>query len=166
MFTKLYIANDHRGYAAKTKLLSYLDEKGVQYEDLGCDGEETRRYPYYAARALTKVLADPGSGGVLICSTGIGMSIFANKFKGIRASLCTDGYMARMTRMHNNSNCLCLGGRVSGEFAIQDIVDRWLEAEYEGGRHEITLGLISRAEDEMFSGKPCSVADVRVEDEI
>ena len=166
MFTKLYIANDHGGYAAKLRLLGYLDEKGVKYTDLGCDSEAIKRYPYYAARAAASVLADPGSGGVLICSTGIGMSIIANKYKGIRASLCTDGFMARMTRMHNNSNILCLGGRISGEYQIQDIIDKWLGTEFEGGRHSISLGLIAGAEEELFSGKPCSLPDTPREEEI
>ena len=165
MFTKLYIANDHGGYTAKIKLLRRLDEIGVSYEDLGSHSEETVRYPYYAARAVAKVLADAGSGAVLICSTGIGMSIIANKFKGIRAALCTDGYMARATRMHNDSNVLCLGGRVSGDLAIQEIVDNWLAGEYQGGRHAISLGLIAQAEDDMLGPASCGLMHVQPEDE-
>jgi len=165
MFTNLYIANDHGGYAAKVKLVKYLLEKGVKCVDLGCDTDEIRRYPYYAARAAASVLADPGSGAVLICSTGIGMSIIANKFKGIRASLCTDGFMARMTRMHNNSNILCLGGRISGEYQIQDIIDKWLGTEFEGGRHSISLGLVAQAEKEMLIDAPCSLGATPPEDE-
>ena len=166
MFTKIYIANDHGGYAAKVKLLSYLDEKGVIYEDLGCDGKVAMtRYPYYAARAAVKVQADPGSGGILLCSTGIGMSMTANKFKGIRASMCTDVTMARLTRLHNDSNILCLGGRISGEYEIKDIVDKWLTTEFEGGRHGISVDLIKQAEEELFGGLPCSLPDTRAEDE-
>ena len=166
MFTKIYIANDHGGYAAKVKLIRYLVSKGVRYEDLGSGGEDIVRYPYYAARAVSRVLSDAGSGAVLICSTGIGMSIIANKFKGIRAALCTDGYMARATRMHNDSNVLCLGGRISGEFAIQEIVDNWLAGEYEGGRHDISLGLIAQAEAEMLGPAQCSLMNTRPEDEL
>ena len=165
MFTKLYIANDHGGYEAKTRLLQYLRNKGVQCDDLGCDSKDIKRYPYYAARAANSVQADPGSGAILICSTGIGMSIIANKFKGIRAALCTDGFMARMTRMHNDSNILCIGGRVSGEYAIQDIADTWLATEFEGGRHKISVDLITKAEGEMFSGAQSSLASVKPEDE-
>jgi len=166
MFTKLYIANDHGGYEAKTRLMRYLTEKGVQCADLGCGTMDIKRYPYYAARAANSVQADPGSGAILICSTGIGMSIIANKFKGIRAALCTDGFMARMTRMHNDSNILCIGGRVSGEYEIQDIADIWLKTEFEGGRHGISLGLIAQAEDEMLTGGQSSLAGTKAEDEL
>ena len=165
MFTRLYIACDHGGFEAKTKLLPHLLDMGVDYEDLGCDSEDIVRYPYYAARVAENVQKNPGSGGILICSTGIGMSVIANKFKGIRAALCTSGYMAKMTRLHNDSNVLCLGGRITGEFELADIVDIWLAGEWEGGRHAISLGLIAQAEEELLTGAGCSLADVRKEDE-
>lgn len=143
MFTKLYIANDHGGYRAKLLLVKYLTDKGYPVINLGSDDEEIVRYPHYADKVIQHMRKDKGSGGILICSTGIGMSIIANKYKGIRASMCTSGYMAKMTRRHNNSNILCLGGKITGEFEMYDIVDNWLENEYEGGRHDISLGLIN-----------------------
>jgi len=112
------------------------------------------------------VLADPGSGAILLCSTGIGMSIIANKFRGIRAALCTDGFMAKMTRKHNDSNVLCLGGRVSGEYEIQDIVERWLATEFEGERHKDSLYLISLVDDEINSGEMVRLADTPEEEEM
>ena len=142
IFNKIYIANDHGGYAAKLFIVKYLEEKGYTVENMGSNSDEIVRYPYYAAKVAREVLRNEDAGSILICSTGIGMSIIANKFKGIRASLCTDGYMAKMTRKHNDSNVLCLGGKITGEFEIYDIVDNWLHNEYEGGRHDISLGLI------------------------
>jgi len=149
MFDKIYIGNDHGGYTVKVLLLKYLEEKGVAAEDMGCESTKIVRYPYYAEKVAKNVIQNAGSGGILICSTGIGMSIIANKFKGIRASLCTDGYMAKMTRRHNNSNVLCLGGKITGEFEIYDTVENWLNSEYEGGRHDISLGLIKDMEERL-----------------
>jgi ribose 5-phosphate isomerase B len=166
MFGKIFIANDHGGYAAKLKLLSYLRERGADAENLGCDSEDVVRYPYYAARVAEKVLDTPGSGGILICSTGIGMSMMANKIRGIRASLCTSAYMARMTRRHNDSNVLCLGGRITGEYEIQDIVDNWLDNAFEGGRHSISLELILKAEEELMTGGRCFLLSVEQQDEL
>jgi ribose 5-phosphate isomerase B len=96
--------------------------------------------------------------GILICSTGIGMSIAANKVKGVRAALCTDTYMAKMTRRHNDSNVLCLGGKITGIFEIIDIVDTWLAEDYEGGRHAISLGVIGEQEGEFGLTVPEDVA--------
>ena len=151
IFNKIYIANDHGGYAAKLFIVNYLEEKGYAVENLGSDSDEIVRYPHYAAKVVSEVLRNENAGGILICSTGIGMSIIANKYKGIRASLCTDSYMAKMTRKHNNSNVLCLGGKITGEFEMYDITDNWLNNEYDGGRHDISLGLIKTVEDELFA---------------
>ena len=166
MFKKIYVANDHGGYSAKCLLLKYLKDKGIPAEDFGSHDDSIVRYPYYAARVARSVIHDEGSGGILICSTGIGMSIVANKFKGIRAALCTDGYMAKMTRRHNDSNILCLGGKITGEFEICDIADNWLCNEYEGGRHDISLDLIKKAEKELFVDCECSCSlyNVNAED--
>jgi ribose 5-phosphate isomerase B len=166
MFDKIYIANDHGGYEAKLLLVKYLHEKGYVVEDMGSHSEEIVRYPYYAAKAAHEVVRNANAGGILICSTGIGMSIIANKFKGIRAALCTDSYMAKMTRRHNNSNILCLGGKITGEFEIYDIVENWLDSEYEGGRHDISLGLIKSAEDELFGNGECSLAYINAEEQL
>ena len=142
----IYIGNDHGGYLLKQVLMKHLKERGLECIDVGCDSTDIVRYPYYAAKVAGAVSRGEADRGILICSTGIGMSILANKFKGIRASLCTDTFMAKMTRAHNNSNVLCLGGKVIGDMEALDILDAWLDTEYEGGRHGISLGLIEEAE--------------------
>lgn len=146
----IYIGNDHGGWQLKQSLIKKLEEEGIRYVDVGCGSTDIVRYPYYAARVAEAVASGKAARGILICSTGIGMSMIANRFKGVRASLCTDTYMAKMTRKHNNSNLLCLGGKITGEFEALDILETWLKEEYEGGRHDISLGLIEEAE-----GKLC-----------
>lgn len=101
---------------------------------------------------MQAVLSLEADRGILICSTGIGMSIFANKYAGIRASLCTSTYMGKMTRAHNDSNVLCLGGKITGVYEACDILEAWLKTPYEGGRHDISLDLIRRAEAAMQNG--------------
>ena len=147
----LIIGNDHGGYALKVALVAHLREKGFAVADIGSDSEAIVRYPYFAAQVATAVTSGKATRGILICSTGIGMSIIANKYKGIRAALCYSTYQARMTSAHNQSNVLCLGGRCIGIFEAIDIVDTWLNTPYEGGRHDISLGLIGEAEDVNFS---------------
>lgn len=146
---KIWIGNDHGGYELKQKLLAYLDERGIQYEDLGSDSGEIVRYPHYAVRVAKAVSQGKAERGVLICSTGIGMSIIANKFDRVRAALCTSTYMGRLTRAHNDSNILCLGGKITGDFEAIDILEAWLNTEYDGGRHDISLGLIAEAEENL-----------------
>jgi len=114
--------------------------------DVGSDSADVVRYPYYAAQVAEAIVRGETQRGILICSTGIGMSIIANKYKGIRASACTSTYMGRMTRAHNDSNILCLGGKITGVLEALDILDAWLTTPYEGGRHDISLGLIAEAE--------------------
>jgi len=143
----IWIGNDHGGYELKLQIIDYLNKKQIPYYDVGCDSTDIVRYPYYAAKVAGAVSKGEAERGILICSTGIGMSIFANKFKGVRASLCTSTYMGKMTRAHNNSNILCLGGRITGVFEALDILEAWLTTEYEGGRHDISLGLIKEAEE-------------------
>ena len=150
---KIIIGNDHGGYTLKTVLVKALKEKGYEVEDIGCHSEDIVRYPHYAAKVATTVSKNKAVRGILICSTGIGMSIIANKYKGVRAGLCYSSYQGKMTAAHNNSNVLCLGGRCIGPFEAIDIVNNWLETEYEGGRHDISLGLISDAEEVNFSGE-------------
>ena len=146
MFKKIIIGNDHGGYEVKGALVTRLESKGIQVTNIGTDSAEVVRYPLYAQQVAEAVASGAQDGGILICSTGIGMSIAANKFKGIRASLCTSHYMAKMTRQHNDSNVLCLGGKITGIYELLEIVDAWLEHEYIGGRHEISLGLIREIE--------------------
>lgn len=150
---KIMIGCDHGGYRIKEIVRKHLTELGYEVEDVGTDSEEIVRYPYYAARVAKAVSRGEISRGILICSTGIGMSIIANKFPGVRAALCTSTYMGKMTRAHNDTNILCLGGRITGEFEVLDILDIWLKTPYEGGRHEISLGLIREAEREMMTGR-------------
>jgi len=148
----IWIGNDHGGYELKLHILEYLDKKGIPYNNVGTDSSEIVRYPYFAAQVAEAVSKGEAKRGILICSTGIGMSIIANKYKGVRASLCTSTYMGKMTRAHNNSNILCLGGKITGVFEALDILEAWLTTGYEGGRHDISLGLIEEAEEELLSG--------------
>ena len=148
----VYIGNDHGGCALKKVLMGRMEELGIQCVNVGTDSEEIVRYPYYAARVAGAVASGEADRGVLICSTGIGLSIVANRFRGVRAALCTDTYMAKMTRRHNDSNVLCLGGKVTGDFVALDILETWLREEYEGGRHAISLGLIKEAEKSLCCG--------------
>jgi len=155
-YPEIWIGNDHGGYELKLRIMEHLQDKGTPVHDVGCDSTEIVRYPYYAAKVAIAVSRGEAAKGILICSTGIGMSVIANKFKGIRAALCTSTTMARMTRAHNDSNILCMGGKITGEYEALDILDTWLSSEYEGGRHEISLGLIREAEEALFdhTGRP------------
>jgi ribose 5-phosphate isomerase B len=140
------IGNDHGGYDLVPHILKYLGEKGIPAEHVGSFSGEIVRYPHYAAKVACAVSRGEVERGILVCSTGIGMSILANKFKGVRASLCTSTYMGKMTRAHNDSNLLCLGGRITGYLEALDILEAWLTTPYDGGRHDISLGLIAEAE--------------------
>jgi ribose 5-phosphate isomerase B len=146
----IWIGNDHGGYALKLRIIEYLKDKGYLVNDVGCDSTEIVRYPYFAAKVAGAVSRGEATRGILICSTGIGMSIIANKYKRVRASLCATTYLAKMTRAHNDSNILCLGGKTTGEFEALDILETWLITDYLGGRHDISLGLIADAEQAMF----------------
>lgn len=148
----LWIGNDHGGFELKQNLVEHLNKAGFLVVNVGCDSQETVRYPYYAAKVARAISTKETQRGILICSTGIGMSIIANKFPGVRASLCYSTYQAQMTRAHNNSNILCLGGRCIGLFEAIDMLDVWLRTPYMGGRHDISLGLIAEAEETNFSG--------------
>ncbi len=126
----LAIASDHAGFAMKQKLIEHLEESSVEYKDLGCFSEESVDYPFYAEKAARGVSEGRFERAVLVCGTGIGMSIAANKIPGIRAALCNDCYSAEMTRLHNDSNVLCLGGRTLGVELAKRIMDIWLETPY------------------------------------
>ena len=131
---QIVIGSDHGGYKLKNEIIAHLKASNYDIVDLGCFNEESCDYPIIAKDVANTVL-DKNIKGILVCGTGIGMSIAANRFKGIRASHCTDTYTARMTRLHNDSNILCLGQRVTGPGLALDIVDIWLNTEFEGGRH-------------------------------
>lgn len=132
---KIAIGSDHGGYALKTSLLEILKSKDVVIEDLGCNSADSVDYPDYAAAVAEKVSNGCVDQGIVICTTGIGVSITANKFPRVRAALCTQPEMATMTRQHNNANVLCLGGKFTTVKEAEAILDAWLDAEFEGGRH-------------------------------
>ncbi len=136
----LAIASDHAGYGLKSDIMKHLDQKGVLYEDLGtCDCSTSVDYPDYGLLVAEAVSRGTHEKGIIICGTGIGISIAANKVPGIRAALCTDGFMARMSREHNDANVLALGARVIGAGLAVDIVDTWLSASFLGGRHKTRI---------------------------
>ena len=146
MVMKVVIGSDHAGYRLKESVKNFLIGKGMDVEDVGTHSEESTDYPLYAEKVARYIQDGKAERGILICGTGIGMSISANKFRGIRASLCTNEYMARMSRRHNNANILCLGSRVVGEDLALSIVSAWLDEEFEGGRHLKRLTIIEEWE--------------------
>jgi ribose 5-phosphate isomerase B len=150
---RIWIGNDHGGYQLKQHVLDYLGYKNIYVHDAGSDSEVIVRYPHYAAQVCEAILSGEADRGILICSTGIGMSIIANRYAGIRASLCTNTDMGRLTRAHNDSNVLCLGGRITSTGEALDILEAWLSTPYEGGRHDISLGLIREGEQALTSGQ-------------
>lgn len=135
MNKKIAIACDHGGYELKLTVVEHLKNNGFEVVDFGCDSTASVDYPDYAVPASKAVAAGECELGILICGTGIGMSLCANKVHGIRAACCSDAFSARMTRMHNNSNVLCLGARVVGAGLALDLVDLFLNTEFEGDRH-------------------------------
>ncbi len=140
---KLVIGSDHAGFKLKEVIKSYLKELGYDVKDIGVyNDEESADYPVIAKQAAHLVASDKFSKGMLICGSGIGMSITANKVKGIRAVVCSDTTSARFSRMHNNSNMLCLGQRIVGEYLAKDICKIWLETAFEEERHLRRIKLI------------------------
>ncbi len=132
---KIAIACDHGGLRLKNVLKNYLETNGYIVEDFGTNSEDSCDYPDFAGKAAKAVAKGTCDKGVVICGTGIGVSITANKVKGIRCALCHDVYSAKMTRAHNDANMLAMGQRVIGEGLALEILTAWLEGEYEGGRH-------------------------------
>lgn len=139
--TSIIIGSDHGGFKLKSEIVKHLQGLGYEVSDLGCYDTESCDYPVIAKAVAEKVL-EKNSRGILVCGTGIGVSIVANRYNGIRASHCTDTFTARMTRMHNDSNILCLGERITGVGLALDIVDIWLKTEFEGGRHQKRIDMI------------------------
>lgn len=148
----IWIANDHGGLDMKRHFIAYFEEKNIPYRNIGADSTDIVRYPHFAAAVANAVSQNVADRGILICSTGIGMSILANRFRGVRASVCTSTYMGRMTRAHNDSNILCIGGMITGKLEALDILETWLTTPFEGGRHNISLGLIREAEEALTTG--------------
>ena len=149
---KFYIATDHAGYALKAYIKNFVQELGHEIIDLGPDSADRVDYPDFAYKAAKAIIEGEADRGIFICGTGIGISIAANKVKGIRAALCYNIYAAEMSRRHNNANVLCLGGRVLGEELAKAIVKVWLETPFDGGRHERRINKISQIEENECGG--------------
>ena len=132
---KFYIATDHAGIDLKDITVEMLRSKGHEVEDLGPYSKDRVDYPDYAVKVCDSVLADPTAQGILICGSGIGMSMAANRFHGIRAALCHDAYTATVARGHNDANVLCFGERIVGVGVAESILDAWIAGTFEGGRH-------------------------------
>lgn len=132
---KFYIATDHAGIDLKDLTVEMLRAKGHEVEDLGPFSKDRVDYPDYAVKVCESVLNDKAAHGILICGSGIGMSMSANRFHGIRAALCHDAYTASMARAHNDANVLCYGERVVGAGVAESIIDAWIAGAFEGGRH-------------------------------
>ncbi len=142
MAGKIIIGSDHGGYKLKKEVIKHLERLGYEVLDKGCYSEESCDYPIIAKDVVKEVISS-GNKGILVCGTGIGMSIAANRYEGIRASHCTDTFTARMTRAHNDSNVLCLGERTTGVGLALDIVEIWLKTEFEGGRHQKRIDMLT-----------------------
>jgi len=145
MSKKFYIATDHAGYAIKAYVKEIVTNLGHKIVDLGPDSADRVDYPDYAKKCANAVLEDEGSLGILICGTGIGISIAANKVPGIRAALCHDHYTAKLTRQHNDANILCFGERVVGKGVIEDMIEAFASTEFEGGRHATRVSKIENS---------------------
>ncbi len=141
------IGCDHAAVSLKKAVMAHLDEKNIPYIDLGTDGEPCD-YPVIAKAVAEKIVSGEAERGILLCGTGIGMSIAANKIKGIRAAVCSDCFSVRYTRLHNNANILCMGERVIGHGLALELVDIFLETGFEGGRHQRRVDLITGLENE------------------
>ncbi|MBU2490150.1 MAG: ribose 5-phosphate isomerase B [Proteobacteria bacterium] len=143
----IIIGCDHAAFAMKEKIRNRLLELAIPVQDEGAFSEESVNYPEFGAKVAGAVSAGAYSRGILLCGTGLGMSIVANRFPKVRATLCNDLFSARMARMHNDSNILVMGGRVIGDVLAMEILDTWLNTPFEGGRHQTRLDLIEKAGD-------------------
>ncbi|MCK8828028.1 ribose 5-phosphate isomerase B [Natroniella acetigena] len=143
---KVALGSDHGGYNLKSKVQNLLDKLNIGYDDFGTDSCDSVDYPDFAKKVAVAVKKEEYERGILICGTGIGMSIAANKVKGVRAALCHDVFSAKATRQHNNSNVLTLGERVVGSELALEIVKVWLTTEFDGGRHQRRIDKIGQLE--------------------
>ena len=141
---RIIIGSDHGGFELKKELERALDEWGVEYEDVGCHDVSSVDYPDFAHLVATAVAEGRFETGLLVCGTGQGMAMAANRHQGVRAALCTDDFTAGMARAHNNANVLCLGGRVIGPGLASSILRTFLDTEFEAGRHERRVTAIER----------------------
>ncbi len=139
---KMIIGSDHGGFELKQQLTAFLEKKGITVVDAGCPSEESVDYPEFGVKVAKAVASGEIEAGIIICGTGIGISIAANRVKGARASLCHNTTYAELTRLHNDSNILALGGRFVSQAEAEAIVQTWLSTEYEGGRHQRRVDLL------------------------
>lgn len=144
---EIAIGCDHAALDLKKKIIEYLEKKGIKTKDFGTYTTDSCDYPDIALPVCKAVVNKESTLGILVCGTGIGMSIAANKVKGIRAAHCTDTFSARFTRKHNDANVLCLGARITGEGLALDIVEEFISNEFEGGRHQNRLDKIAKIEE-------------------
>lgn len=140
------IGSDHAGFDLKEAIKAHLEERKIDYKDCGAYDKSSVDYPVQAKKVCDEISSGKASLGILCCGTGIGISLAANKIKGIRAACCSDGYSAKYARLHNDANILCLGGRVVGIGLALDLVDIFLDTEFEGGRHARRVAMIHELE--------------------
>lgn len=150
---KIGIGNDHVAYQLKLEIMEYLKDSGYEVIDFGHHNEERTDYPIYGEAVANAVISKKIDCGILICGTGVGISISANKVNGIRAVVCSEPYTAMLSKQHNNTNILAFGARVVGSELAKMIVDSWLKAEYEGGRHANRVDMIKAIEDRQEKNK-------------
>ena len=139
---KIILGSDHGGYELKQKVFLHLTNQGYEVEDIGTHGSESVDYPYYAVQVARAVVEGKADRGILVCGSGIGMCMTANRIRGARAVNASEPYGAKMSRRHNDSNILCLGGRFVGQDLAMEILDAWLGEPFEGGRHQRRVDLI------------------------
>ena len=144
---KIAIGNDHVAVDMKKEIQAYLESKGIEVINVGTDSTERFNYPVSGYKVARMVADKDVDCGVLICGTGVGISLSANKVKGIRACVCSDPYTAKLSKQHNNTNIIAFGARVIGIETAKMIVDEWLGAEYEGGRHQVRIDMIAEIEE-------------------
>ena len=143
---KLAIGNDHTAVEMKNEIKAHLESKGIEVINVGTDAHESFNYPISGYKVAKLVAGGEVDGGVLICGTGVGISLSANKVHGIRACVCSEPYTARLSKQHNNTNIIAFGTRVIGVETAKMIVDEWLAAEYEGGRHQTRIDMLAEIE--------------------
>lgn len=140
------IGCDHGGFELKNEIIKHFEASGIDFCDVGCFSADSVDYPEIAMKVCSQIKSGDARLGILVCGTGIGMSIAANKVDGIRAACCSDTFSARLTRMHNDANVLCIGGRVVGSGLALDLVDNFINTDFEGGRHERRVNMLAAIE--------------------
>ncbi len=143
---KIAVSADHGAFDLKESVKKHLEEKGIEYHDFGCFSKESVDYPRYAYYAASAVARKEYDFGIILCTTGLGVSMAANKVKGIRAAVCTNEMLARMTRSHNNANVICMGQNVVSKELANKLIDIFLSTEFEGGRHQRRIDLLTDIE--------------------